>query len=107
MRWSDFATGCRPVARHGARRLFAPASRRSPRRACRGASIRYDAAFGRPLDYYTGLVFEISAGDGARPLAGGGRYDRLLTLLGAQTPIPGVGFSVWLDRIEALRGGPA
>ncbi|MBX3584712.1 MAG: ATP phosphoribosyltransferase regulatory subunit [Rhizobiaceae bacterium] len=71
------------------------------------ATIRYDAAFGRPLDYYTGLVFEISAGDAARPLAGGGRYDRLLTLLGAKSPIPGVGFSVWLDRIEALRGGQA
>ena len=67
------------------------------------ASIRYDAAFGRPLDYYTGLVFEIAAIDGDRPLAGGGRYDRLLTLLGARKPIPGVGFSVWLDRIEALR----
>ena len=65
--------------------------------------IRYDAAFGRPLDYYTGLVFEISAENADRPLAGGGRYDRLLTLLGAKTPIPGVGFSVWLDRIEALR----
>lgn len=71
------------------------------------AAIRYDAAFGRPLDYYTGLVFEISAGDGARPLAGGGRYDRLLTLLGAREKIPGVGFSVWIDRIEALRGGAA
>lgn len=64
-------------------------------------SIAYDAAFGRPLDYYTGLVFEISAGD--KLLAGGGRYDRLLTLLGARTAIPGVGFSVWLDRIGALR----
>jgi ATP phosphoribosyltransferase regulatory subunit len=71
------------------------------------AAIRYDAAFGRPLDYYTGLVFEIFAGDSARPLVGGGRYDRLLTLLGAKTPIPGVGFSVWLDRIESLRGGAA
>ncbi|QIS94664.1 ATP phosphoribosyltransferase regulatory subunit [Nitratireductor mangrovi] len=68
------------------------------------APVGYDAAFGRPLDYYTGLVFEISATGGERPLAGGGRYDRLLTLLGAQKPIPGVGFSVWLDRIEALRG---
>jgi ATP phosphoribosyltransferase regulatory subunit len=68
-------------------------------------SIRYDAAFGRPLDYYTGLVFEITASLGdAVVLAGGGRYDRLLTLLGAKTPIPGVGFSVWLDRVEALRG---
>ncbi|RVD31593.1 ATP phosphoribosyltransferase regulatory subunit, partial [Mesorhizobium sp. M4B.F.Ca.ET.019.03.1.1] len=67
------------------------------------ADIHYDAAFGRPLDYYTGLVFEIAAKRVERPLAGGGRYDRLLTLLGAKTPIPGVGFSVWLDRIEALR----
>ena len=65
------------------------------------AAIRYDAAFGRPLDYYTGLVFEISAAGMDKPLAGGGRYDRLLTLLGATKPIPGVGFSVWLDRIEA------
>jgi ATP phosphoribosyltransferase regulatory subunit len=67
-------------------------------------AIRYDAAFGRPLDYYTGLVFEISAPGAARPLAGGGRYDRLLTLLGAREPIPGVGFSVWLDRVAELRG---
>lgn len=67
--------------------------------------IRYDAAFGRPLDYYTGLVFEISGADTAPPLVGGGRYDRLLTLLGAKTSIPGVGFSVWLDRIEQLREG--
>lgn len=67
-------------------------------------TVRYDAAFGRPLDYYTGMVFEITSPQGdATVLAGGGRYDRLLTLLGAKTPIPGVGFSVWLDRIEALR----
>lgn len=65
--------------------------------------IHYDAAFGRPLDYYTGLVFEIAARGAERPLAGGGRFDRLLTLLGAKKTIPGVGFSVWLDRIGALR----
>ena len=65
------------------------------------SDIAYDAAFGRPLDYYTGMVFEIAAPAGDKPLAGGGRYDRLLTLLGAKKPIPGVGFSVWLDRIEA------
>lgn len=67
-------------------------------------TISYDAAFGRPLDYYTGLVFEIGVEGFDRPLAGGGRYDRLLTLLGANKPIPGVGFSVWLDRIEEVRG---
>ena len=69
------------------------------------ASIHWRAAFGRPLDYYTGLVFEISAGDGL-VLAGGGRYDRLMTLLGARQPIPAVGFSLWLDRIETVRARP-
>ena len=64
-------------------------------------AARYRAAFGRPLDYYTGLVFEISA-QGA-VLAGGGRFDRLLTLLGARTAIPAVGFSLWLDRIALAR----
>jgi len=66
--------------------------------------IRYDAAFGRPLDYYTGFIFEIGAEELRQPLVGGGRYDRLLTLLGAESPIPGVGFSIWLDRIAAVRG---
>ena len=65
--------------------------------------LHYRAAFGRPLDYYTGLVFEMASGEAV--LAGGGRYDRLLTLLGAETAIPAVGFSLWLDRIEAARAG--
>ena len=68
------------------------------------AGIRYRAAFGRPLDYYTGLVFEVR-GDGGTVLAGGGRYDRLLTLLGAARPIPAIGFSLWLDRISRARSG--
>ncbi|HLP69577.1 MAG TPA: ATP phosphoribosyltransferase regulatory subunit [Rhizobium sp.] len=65
--------------------------------------ITYRAAFGRPLDYYTGLVFEIAAEGSPAVLAGGGRFDRLLTLLGAESHIPAVGFSLWLDRIEATR----
>jgi len=70
--------------------------------------IRYRAAFGRPLDYYTGLVFEIGLEGAPAVLAGGGRFDRLLTLLGAREHIPAVGFSLWLDRIEravAAAGG--
>lgn len=63
-------------------------------------SLRYRAAFGRPIDYYTGMVFEARIPGAADPLAGGGRYDRLLTFLGAGKPIPAVGFSLWLDRIE-------
>lgn len=66
------------------------------------AAITYRAAFGRPLDYYTGLVFEAADESGA-VLVGGGRFDRLLTLLGADHPIPAVGFAVWLDRIETAR----
>ena len=68
--------------------------------------IVYDASFGRPLDYYTGLVYEIrrAGSDKDMVLAGGGRYDRLLTMLGASETIPGVGFSIWLDRLEMLAG---
>lgn len=65
--------------------------------------ITYRAAFGRPLDYYTGLVFEVTKAGGDAVLAGGGRFDRLLTLLGARDDIPAVGFSLWLDRIEQAR----
>lgn len=68
------------------------------------SSITYRAAFGRPLDYYTGLVFEVVEKDGTSVLAGGGRFDRLMNLLGASGHIPAVGFALWLDRIEALRG---
>lgn len=65
--------------------------------------IRWRAAFGRPLDYYTGLVFEVAVGEGGPVLAGGGRYDRMMELLGARDPIPAVGFSFWLDRIQSER----
>ncbi|HTO33666.1 MAG TPA: ATP phosphoribosyltransferase regulatory subunit [Pararhizobium sp.] len=68
------------------------------------SDITWRAAFGRPLDYYTGLVFEVTQRNDHRVLAGGGRYDRMLTLLGAADTIPAVGFSLWLDRIEAVRG---
>jgi len=68
--------------------------------------IIYDASFGRPLDYYTGLVYEIRVPGVEKEgvLAGGGRYDRLLTMLGASENIPGVGFSIWLDRLQMLAG---
>ena len=70
------------------------------------SSIDYRAAFGRPLDYYTGLVFEVGIEGSSAVLAGGGRFDRLLTLLGAKDRIPAVGFSLWLDRIETERAAP-
>jgi ATP phosphoribosyltransferase regulatory subunit len=68
------------------------------------SALTYRAAFGRPLDYYTGLVFEVTKAGSTAVLAGGGRFDRMLTLLGAKDHIPAVGFSLWLDRIEAEKG---
>lgn len=61
----------------------------------------FSSAFARPLDYYTGFVFELYGGDASRPIAGGGRYDRLMEILGADVPVPAVGFSLWLDRLPS------
>ena len=59
----------------------------------------YRASFGRKLEYYTGILFEaVSHGI---TVAGGGRYDRLCSLLGSSQPVPAVGFSIALDRLEA------
>jgi ATP phosphoribosyltransferase regulatory subunit len=65
--------------------------------------LSFAAEFGRRLDYYSGFVFEIhAAGTQVEgPLVGGGRYDKLVTLLGAQDDVPAIGFSMWQDRIAA------
>ena len=70
--------------------------------------IRFSTAFGRGVDYYTGFEFELHdpTSDGANPLVAGGRYDGLLTRLGANAPIPAVGFAVWIERLAA-NGGAA
>jgi ATP phosphoribosyltransferase regulatory subunit len=65
--------------------------------------IKFSTAFGRGLDYYTGFVFELHDPNTrvAGQLVAGGRYDGLLTRLGARTPIPAIGFSVWIERVAA------
>jgi ATP phosphoribosyltransferase regulatory subunit len=64
---------------------------------------RFSTSFGRGLDYYTGFEFELhSMGDGVEPLVAGGRYDGLMTQLGAATPIPAVGFSVWVEALTKI-----
>lgn len=68
------------------------------------SELTYRAAFGRPLDYYTGLVFEIQNQANQEVLAAGGRYDRLMELLGADKAIPAVGFSLWLERFITCDG---
>jgi ATP phosphoribosyltransferase regulatory subunit len=68
--------------------------------------IRFSTGFGRGLDYYTGFVFELADPDGADALVAGGRYDDLLTRLGASAPIPAIGFAVWIERLAARGRGP-
>ncbi|MBS7541012.1 ATP phosphoribosyltransferase regulatory subunit [Ancylobacter lacus] len=71
--------------------------------------VHFAAAFGRPLDYYTGMVFELHPLNGTSevepPLVAGGRYDGLLARLGAARDIPAVGFAVWPARLAALEAG--
>jgi ATP phosphoribosyltransferase regulatory subunit len=74
--------------------------------AARGIATRrvqFSTSFGRGLDYYTGFEFELHAkGNGVEPLVAGGRYDGLMTQLGSPTPIPAVGFSVWIEALTQL-----
>ncbi len=52
----------------------------------------FDFSIVRGLAYYTGTVFEITAGS-ERAIAGGGRYDRLIEMFGGP-PTPAVGFGM-------------
>jgi ATP phosphoribosyltransferase regulatory subunit len=72
------------------------------------AQTRFSTSFGRGLDYYTGFEFELHAkGNGVEPLVAGGRYDGLMTQLGASAPIPAVGFSVWVETLKQMSSQPA
>jgi ATP phosphoribosyltransferase regulatory subunit len=58
--------------------------------------------FGRDLEYYSGLVFQIEVGaDKTSPIAGGGRYDGLLRSVGAPIEVPAVGSAIHTERLLA------
>lgn len=63
----------------------------------------FAAQFGRKMEYYTGFVFEFRTQTDAAPVAGGGRYDTLLTALGARKPSPAVGLAIYGERLLAAR----
>ncbi len=66
----------------------------------------FAAEFGRNLEYYSGLVFQIEAQGIDEAIAGGGRYDELLTHLGAPRPVPAIGSAIHTERLlAAARGG--
>jgi histidyl-tRNA synthetase len=59
-----------------------------------GDFVEFDLRIVRGLAYYTGIVFEVFDRKGElRAICGGGRYDRLLELVGGD-PLPAVGFGM-------------
>jgi ATP phosphoribosyltransferase regulatory subunit len=64
----------------------------------------FSASFGRELEYYTGLVFQIEAdsAEGKVAVAGGGRYDDLLSDLGAAQKISAVGCAIHTERLAMV-----
>lgn len=66
--------------------------------------FRFAAGFGRELEYYTGFTFQIEADTAHGPVAvaGGGRYDNLLTDMGSPVAVPAVGCAIHTDRLKAV-----
>ena len=59
--------------------------------------IDFISNFGRDIEYYTGIVFEVFSEQ--KEIARGGRYDGLLKSLGAKKNIPAVGAAIILKNI--------
>jgi histidyl-tRNA synthetase len=66
------------------------------------ANVKVDLSVARGLAYYTGCVFEAfdSAGE-FRALGGGGRYDKLVELLGGES-CPATGFAIGFSTLSLL-----
>ena len=61
--------------------------------------IIFSTNFGRELEYYTGMVFNIKNQSNTN-LIQGGRYDNLLSNLGSERKIPAVGAAINLNSYE-------
>ena len=64
-----------------------------------GASqyIRFDLGLYRSFNYYTGMLFEIYLPEMGYPVAGGGRYDKMMESFGMDCPA--TGFALGVDRL--------
>ncbi len=68
----------------------------------------FSGGFGRQFEYYTGFVFEILSPSLTEetPIAGGGRYDKLVETISSGQSIAAVGAAIHADRLLlAVRGG--
>ncbi len=70
-------------------------------------STEFSAEFGRDFEYYTGFVFQIEAPDSAQvgPVAGGGRYDKLLQKLGTSEKVKAIGCAIHTERLLTVVAG--
>ena len=68
--------------------------------------LRIDLSVARGIGFYSGLVFSFrTTGTSATELAGGGRYDGLVSVLGQPDAADfGVGFAIGLDRVLSVLG---
>jgi len=66
----------------------------------KSCSLTFDLSLARGIDYYTGVIFEVSAPKtiSIGSIAGGGRYDNLTEIFGLSN-MSGIGISFGLDRI--------
>ena len=69
------------------------------------ARVQFTAHFGRNMEYYTGFVFELWARDKEGPVqvAGGGRYDTMMEMLGAKRPVSAIGCAIRTERVLAAK----
>lgn len=69
------------------------------------AKVQFTAHFGRNMEYYTGFVFELWGRDREGPvqIAGGGRYDSMMEMLGAKKRVSAIGCAIRTERVLAAK----
>lgn len=69
-------------------------------------TVKFDLTLVSHMSYYTGILFEVYAGNVGFPIGNGGRYDLLLQKFGKDTGA--TGFAIRMDRLlEALEDSNA
>lgn len=59
--------------------------------------ITFDLGMNKNMDYYTGMIFKIFHQGVGFPVAGGGRYDKLISRFGKD--IPATGSAIYVNRL--------
>lgn len=71
----------------------------------RGVNVEFDPSLVRGMGYYTGPIFELWHPSSKGAIAGGGRYDNMISRF-LSTDRAGVGFSIGFERILEMISAP-